>query len=71
MGNIEKHIDAIRLIEQTIGLNELTEDIYNTAVARRDNPDDTLMELALKLGITKSCLNHRLRKILAIAEELK
>ncbi len=67
----EKHIDAIRLIEQTIGLNELTEDIYNTAVARRDNPDDTLMELALKLGITKSCLNHRLRKILAIAEELK
>ena len=67
----EKHLDAIRLIEQTIGLNELPEEVYKTAIARKENPDDTLSELAEKLQVTKSCLNHRLRKILAIAEELK
>ena len=41
-----------------------------TAKARLDNPDETLNELAEILNISKSCLNHRLRKIVEIAEQL-
>lgn len=76
--NTDKTVDAsvkqrgaIDLIEQTVGLESLSEDLYLTAEARRKNPELSLNDLATVLGITKSCLNHRLRKINAIAEELK
>ncbi len=65
-----KHKMAIDLIEKTVGLNSLTTELYQVAIARRDNPDDTLFELSKRLNITKSCLNHRLRKIVAIANQL-
>mgnify|MGYP002924268926 FL=1 len=35
-----------------------------------ENPFSTLDELADKLGLTKSCVNHRLRKITEIASRL-
>ena len=53
------------------GLNILPEQLYVVAEARLNNPDLNLQELADQLGITKSCINHRFRKILEIAEELK
>ncbi len=65
-----KQIDAIVKIEQTIGLSGLKEELYKTALARKENSDETLSELAERLGVTKSCLNHRLRKIVQIANEL-
>ncbi len=65
-----KQIDAINKIIETIGLEQLKEDDRLVAKARIDNPDDTLSELAERLKITKSCLNHRLRKIISIAKEL-
>ena len=65
-----KQIDAINKIIETIGLEQLKEDDRLVAKARIENPDDTLSELAERLKITKSCLNHRLRKIISIAKEL-
>jgi DNA-binding protein WhiA len=65
-----KQIEAIEKIEQTIGLDGLKDDLRAVAMARRDNPDETLIELADRLSITKSCLNHRLRKLISIAKEL-
>ena len=65
-----KQIDAIKKIEQTIGLDGLKPDLAQTARARIEFPDDTLNELAERLIVSKSCLNHRLRKIVAIANEL-
>ncbi len=65
-----KQIEAIEKIEQTIGLESLKNDLQITAKARRENSDETLSELAERLEITKSCLNHRLRKIVQIANEL-
>ncbi len=64
----EKQINAINLIEKTFGLDYLSNDLKETAIFRRDNPEFTLNELSDEMGITKSCLNHRLRKIISIAE---
>lgn len=65
-----KQIDAIKKIEQTIGLDGLKADLAKTARFRIEYPDDTLNELAEKLVVSKSCLNHRLRKLIIIASEL-
>ena len=65
-----KQINAINKIQTTIGLDSLSKDLESTAKIRLEYPDDTLLELAERLAVSKSCLNHRLRKILAIAKEL-
>ncbi len=65
-----KHVEAINKIKQTIGLESLKSDLRETAIARVENPEETLLELSQRLNVTKSCLNHRLRKIVAIANEL-
>ncbi len=65
-----KQIEAINKIENTIGLDGLKADLAKTARLRKEYPDDTLNELAEKLLVSKSCLNHRLRKIVIIANEL-
>ena len=65
-----KQIEAIKKIKQVIGLETLKIDDRAVAVAREEYPDDTLSELAERLNITKSCLNHKLRKLVKIANEL-
>ncbi len=65
-----KQIDAINKIIQTIGLETLKPDLREVALARKQNPEQTLSELAEQLNVTKSCLNHRLRKLVCIANEL-
>ena len=67
----EKQIEAINFIEREKGLSSLKPTLMEVATARRNYPDETLLELAERLNITKSCLNHRLRKIVEIANELK
>ncbi len=78
MSNISKQVNAsiaqrnaIDLIEKTIGLQALKEELVVVCVARKDNPESTLEELADKLKISKSCLNHRLRKIMEISKNLQ
>lgn len=66
-----KQIEAINKIEKTKGLSSLKKELYDVAVARRLYPDDTLLELSERLGVSKSCLNHRLRKIVCVANEIR
>lgn len=66
----QKQINAIKKIASTIGLEGLSKDLELTAKSRIEYPDDTLLELAERLNVSKSCLNHRLRKIMTIANEL-
>lgn len=67
----EKQIEAINKIINNGGLKILVKsDLIETANARITHPEETLMELANILGITKSCLNHRLRKIVAKANQI-
>ncbi len=67
---LEKYTQAINLISSTVGLFSLSDELRTTAEARAEYPDDTLSELAARLNVTKSCLNHRLRRLVAIADEL-
>ncbi|MFO8069728.1 MAG: DNA-binding protein WhiA [Alkalibacterium sp.] len=69
-----KQIENIRLIERTIGLDTLPEKLKEIALMRVENPDVSLKELGELLpdgGVSKSGVNHRLRKINKLAEEIK
>lgn len=77
MGNITKQIEAsikqvqdITLIETTIGLDGLSVQLKETCLLRIENRDSSLEELSKISGLSKSCLNHRFRKISEIAKNL-
>ncbi len=65
-----KHLLAIGKIMGEGLFEALTPVLRDTAQARMDRPEDSLQELADFLGVSKSCLNHRLRKLVEIADEL-
>lgn len=64
------HIAAIEKIEQAKGLDYLKPDLREMAVIRRDNPEASLAELSRISGLSRSGVNHRLKKIVEIAEEI-
>lgn len=68
-----KQIEDIRYIRDTIGFSELSEGLAQMAEVRLANPDASLKELGQLLvpQVGKSGVNHRLRKLGEIAEELK
>lgn len=69
----QKQLEAIRLIDAEKGLEYLPDKLRVMAKFRLDNPDMTLKELGEMVPggpISKSGVNHRLRKIVQIAEEL-
>lgn len=67
-----RHITAIEKISKEKGLETLSQELYETANLRIKHRDISLGELALKHNppLTKSGINHRLNKILKIANEL-
>ncbi|MBO6263579.1 MAG: DNA-binding protein WhiA [Clostridia bacterium] len=65
-----KQIVAARKIEEILGLDNIDLKLKETAKARIESKGMTMSELAAHLGVTKSCLNHRLRKIVEIADNL-
>lgn len=75
--NLEKSVSAamdqlenIRLIEREKGLDTLTSGLQEMAEVRRENPYASLKELGEILGLSKSGVNHRLRRIKKIADNL-
>ncbi len=68
-----KQIEDIELIERTIGIKSLPANLRQMAELRLEEPDATLQELGELLNppVTKSGVNHRLRKISQIAAELE
>jgi len=65
-----KQLEDIERIHRVKGLNSLPEELREVAQARRAHADFSLKELADKLNISKSGINHRLKRISAIAAEL-
>lgn len=63
-------IKAIEVISQTTGLQSLSPNLFEVAEARLADKNASMQELANRLGITKSCINHRMRKIFDIAAQL-
>ncbi|SFG51959.1 DNA-binding protein WhiA [Sporolactobacillus nakayamae] len=69
-----RQMENIRLIEKTIGLEELPNKLREIAEIRLKNPDITLKELGELVNgepISKSGINHRFRKIDAIANQIR
>ena len=78
--NLTKVVDAsmgqmaaIRALEEVGELDKLPGKLRETALLRRENPEATLQELAAMLNppITKSAINHRMRKLLELARALE
>lgn len=78
--NIRKTVSAasrqaedIRYIHDTIGFGNLSENLSQIARFRLEHPDASLKDLGqmLEPPIGKSGVNHRLRKLSEIAEELR
>ncbi len=67
-----KQIQAIKLIDLEIGLDNLPDKLREVALLRVSNPDHTLDELRELLGgdISKSGINHRFRKLMEIARNI-
>ena len=67
-----KQVEDIRYIESTAGLSFLPETLRQAAELRLDFPEATLSELADRLpGTGRSGINHRLRKISKIADDMR
>ena len=62
---------AINKIKEKIGLDNLSPELMYMANTRLENPTATLSEMARIMGVSKSGANHRMRKIMAIAEEVE
>lgn len=63
-------IRAIDVISKTIGLQALDNILFDVAEARLADPNASMQELADRLKISKSCINHRMRKIIDISNQL-
>jgi len=66
----EKQLSAIKKLRQSGEYENLKPDLKETADFRERYDGDTLSELAERMNVTKSCLNHRLRKLVKIANEI-
>lgn len=66
------HMQAVRKIEEHGGLDMLPEELREVARLRYDNPDMSLRELgeAMEPPLSRSGVNHRLRRIVEFAEKL-
>lgn len=73
IGAAMRQIENIRLIEKEIGLENLPEKLREVAEVRLQHPDMNLKEVGELLPgkVSKSGVNHRLRKIDELAEKIR
>jgi DNA-binding protein WhiA len=64
-------IEAIEKISGALGLDSLPIKLRETAALRLENPELSLSELAELASLTKSCLSHRMRKLMELAEKIE
>lgn len=79
MANVNKTLDAaleqknaIEKLQQRGALENLPDKLRQTALLRLQYPELSLTQLAERCDppVTKSCLNHRMRKLMSMAQEL-
>ena len=66
----EEQLEKIRRIERATGLDGLPDKLRETALLRIANPEASLTDLAALAipPVSKSCISHRLKKLLALAD---
>lgn len=69
----QEQLSAIRAIRRCIDVETLGDKLVQAMTAREENPEASLAELAAMMTppITKAAMNHRLKRLAAIAKELK
>ena len=60
---------AIAIIMDTIGMSSLSDDLRHVAELRLENPEMTLKQMSEVLHISRSGVNHRIQRLIAIAED--
>lgn len=65
-----KQVVAIQKLKEKTNFAELSEELKTLAKTRLERPQMSLKELAEYLDVSKSCLNHRLRKLIELSNEL-
>jgi DNA-binding protein WhiA len=68
IGSAMRQVAAIEQLERSGRLDELSPALREVAQARRVNPELNLAELAVRMRLSKSAVNHRLRRLVEIAE---
>ena len=68
-----KQVEDITYLRDTIGFENLPENLVEAALARLENPEAALKELgeALTPPVGKSGINHRLRKLSEMADKVR
>src|SRR5690606_4550169 len=68
-----KQIEDIRLIEAELGLDKLPPSLREAAQVRLAYPDVSLRDLGQRFDppLSKSAVNHRMRRLARIAEDLQ
>ncbi len=71
IGAAVRQIENIRLLQREVGLDSLPEKLREVAEIRLQHPDLNFKEVGdmLKGSVSKSGVNHRLRKIDELAEK--
>lgn len=64
-----KQVKAIQKLVESGVIAEQSDELQTLARVRVENPSCSMQELADLLKISKSCLNHRLRRLLALAQK--
>lgn len=67
IGSAMRQLNAIDKLDRE-GLLDGSPALKEMAVARRRNPELNLTELAERMGLSKSAVNHRLRRIVELAD---
>lgn len=69
----QEQIAAIRTLRESGAFENLPEKLRQAAVAREQNPESALTELAAQMEppISKPAMNHRLQRLVQMAQEVK
>jgi len=68
IGSALRQVEAIVKLETDTGLEGLPPSLREMARWRKENPELNLAELATQMNLSKSAVNHRLRRLVEIAE---
>lgn len=68
----QEQLAAIRVLRQRGSFSNLPQKLIQAAIARENNPESSLTELALLMEppITKPAMNHRLKKLVQLSREV-
>ena len=66
----DRQLQAIAQLEEAGELARLPDGLREAATQRRQQPDADLDTLATALGLSRSAMNHRLRRLVALAADL-